>query len=229
MCCPRPGRWLCSGMRWRIAGSFAVLRHDLIGRAGHAHARRQRMELLVLGIAQDQLVIGIPQHEGFGNILDRVLEAEFRFLVEAVGEFLRGDVDGDADEMRRVLARRTRQLGACPEPHPMAVGMAHAEFLIERLASRRVSSASTTSSSCASSGWMRSATSPKFRNSPFSSVPSDVVHGFRPEDRPRAMSQSHRPQWPRSSALSSRSVASVQRAVGFRRLCRLPVEGRPAS
>ena len=77
----------------------------LIGRARHADAGRQRMELLVLRIAQDEPVVGIPQHEGFGDILDRILEPELRLLVEPVGELLRGDVDGDADEMRRLFAR----------------------------------------------------------------------------------------------------------------------------
>ena len=124
-------------MRWRTAGSFAVLATTLIGRARHADARRQRMELLVLGIAQDEPVVGIPQHEGLRDILDRVLEAELRFLVELVGELLRGDVDGDADEMRRILAGRMRKLGARPEPHPVAALMAHAEFVIEHRLLRR--------------------------------------------------------------------------------------------
>ena len=103
----------------------------LVRRAGRAHARRQGVELLVFGVAQNQAVVGIPQDEGFRDILDRVLEAQFCFLVEPVGELLGGDVDDDADEMRRFLFGRMRKLGTGPEPHPVAVDMAHAEFMVE--------------------------------------------------------------------------------------------------
>src|SRR5690606_16933319 len=109
-------------------------RHDLVRGAWNAHAGGKRMKLLILRIAQDQFVIGVPENEGLGDILDRVLEAQFRLLVEAIGILLGGYVDGDADQVGRRLAGRAREGRPDPEPYPMTVGMADAEFLVERVA-----------------------------------------------------------------------------------------------
>ncbi len=109
-------------------------RDVLVRRAGRAHIGGQAVELLVFRIAHDQLVVGIPQDEGLRNVLDRILEPELCFLIELLGELLLRDVDDNADEMRRLLARGCGELGPGPQPHPLAVAMPHPELAVERAA-----------------------------------------------------------------------------------------------
>jgi hypothetical protein len=47
--------------------------------------------------------------------------------------FLLGDVDGDADQVRTAFAVLARQLAACAQPQPAAVGMTHAKRMVDRL------------------------------------------------------------------------------------------------
>ena len=89
------------------------------------------MELLVLGIAQHQPVVGVPQHEGLRDVLDRIHQAEFGFLVQLVGQFLLADVEHDAHQVRVAFGLSRRQRHARPQPHIVAVLVAHAEFLVE--------------------------------------------------------------------------------------------------
>ena len=89
------------------------------------------MQFLEIGIAEDQSIIGIPEHEGFRNGLDSVAQTHVgggRLFHQVL---LLGDVDGDADQMRAGLARLAHQLAARTQPHPMAVRMAHAEGLVD--------------------------------------------------------------------------------------------------
>ncbi len=89
------------------------------------------MQFLEIGIAQHQAVVGVPQHEGFRDGLDGVAQAHVGgdgLLDQAL---LLGDVDRDADQMRARLARLAHQLAARAQPDPVAVGVAHAEGVID--------------------------------------------------------------------------------------------------
>ena len=91
------------------------------------------MQFLKVRIAQNQPVIGVPQHEGFRDGLDGVAQPQ----VGGDGAFdeilLLGDVDGDADQMQAVFAVLARQFAARAQPQPASVGVAHAEGMIDRL------------------------------------------------------------------------------------------------
>ena len=89
------------------------------------------MELLVLGIAQDEAVVRIPQHEGFRDVLHRIHQAQLGILVDLVGLLLLRDVEDDAGQVREVLrlARGERHAGA--EPDVIAIFVAHAELTVE--------------------------------------------------------------------------------------------------
>jgi hypothetical protein len=96
-------------------------------------AVRQVVQLLEVGVAQHQTVLRIPQHEGFRDGLDRVAQANVgrhRLLHQLL---LLGHIDGDADEVQARLIGVARDLAARPQPHPLAVRMAHAEIMIDRL------------------------------------------------------------------------------------------------
>ena len=79
--------------------------HVGIGRAGHQRRVRHAVELLVLRIAHDEAVVGVPQDEGLGDRLDRVAEADVGGLGALDQAHLLGDVDGDADEVRLAGSR----------------------------------------------------------------------------------------------------------------------------
>jgi len=90
------------------------------------------VQALELGVAQHEAVLRVPQHEGFGNGLDRVAQAQVGGGA-ALGEAdMFGDVHGDADEMGRALAALMNHLGAGAQPDPFAVGVAHPEGLVDR-------------------------------------------------------------------------------------------------
>ena len=79
---------------------------------GVRRSRRQRglgnaMQLLVFGIAHDQAVFGVPQHEGLGDGFDRVAQADIGGLGALDEPHLLGDVDRDADEVRRRRVSRS--------------------------------------------------------------------------------------------------------------------------
>ena len=113
----------------RSEGEHALLEH-LAGRARHHVAVRQPIVLLELGVAHDQTFAGIPQHEGFVDVLDRGPEPHVRRFRAQRQVPLLGDVDGDADQLdlRRL---RVDHLGAGAHPHPLPIGMAHAEHLVD--------------------------------------------------------------------------------------------------
>ncbi len=89
------------------------------------------VKLLEVGIAQHEAIVSIPQHEGFRNGLDGVAQAH----VGSDGLFnqalLLGDVDGDTDQMQTRFALLADQFAACTQPDPMAIGMAHAEGVVD--------------------------------------------------------------------------------------------------
>ena len=91
------------------------------------------MQFLEIRIAQHQAIVGVPQHEGFGYGLDGVAQPQIcrRGLFDQA--LLLGNVDGDADEMQAGFAFLARQFAARPQPQPSAVGVTHAESVVDRL------------------------------------------------------------------------------------------------
>ncbi len=105
--------------------------HRFVGGADRDRLVGQVVQLLEIRIAQHQAIIGVPQHEGFRDGLDGVAQAHVgghRLLDQIL---LLGDVDRDADQMRARLARLAHQLATRAQPDPMAVGVAHAEGVID--------------------------------------------------------------------------------------------------
>ncbi len=107
-------------------------RHDLVMRdAATQRLGRKLVQLLVFGVAKDEAVGRIPQHEGLRDRLDRVAQMSIRRRGALGHAALLGDIDRDADEMLRAGAPVDHQLGAGLEPDPCAVDVADAEFLVE--------------------------------------------------------------------------------------------------
>ena len=103
----------------------------LEGGAGRDRVFGQVVQGLEIGIAKDQAVVRIPQHESFGNGFDRVAQAK----VGGNGLFdqalLLRDVDGDTDQMQAGLTGLAHQLAACPHPHPFSAGVMHPEGMVD--------------------------------------------------------------------------------------------------
>ena len=120
------------------AGNGNPPRHDrlrrrgddlLIRAAGVNHIVGQAVELLVLAVAHHELVLAVPQHESFGDRLDRIAQPRI-----GVGRGVRhpmiGDY-GDAGQARLAAVRASRDMTAQPESDPMPLGVAEAEALVE--------------------------------------------------------------------------------------------------
>ena len=106
--------------------------HRLVGGAGGDRASGRLWSSWKFELHSTSRFSRVPQHEGFRDGLDRVAQAHVG-LDGALDEILLlGDVDGDADEMRPGSPGWLRELAARPQPHPMAVGVAHAEIVIDR-------------------------------------------------------------------------------------------------
>jgi hypothetical protein len=103
--------------------------HGAFFRACHQHAVRQAIGLLVMGIAHHQTVVLVPQDEGFRGGFDGVGKALVGFGVALRKAVLFGHIHGDADDARAVIG--ADDLGAGAQPDIMALGMAHAENLID--------------------------------------------------------------------------------------------------
>ena len=126
-------RRLCAGLlqpgaHFRHA---ADLDHGLIGGAGGYRRIRQLVQPLEMRIAEHEAVLGVPQHEGFRDRLDRVAQPEVG-LHGLLGEaLLFGDVDRDADQVQAAVGRGVAELAAHPQPDPVAAGVLHAEALVD--------------------------------------------------------------------------------------------------
>ncbi len=105
--------------------------HRLVGCADGDDLVGQVVQLLEIGIAEHETIVGIPQHEGFRNGLDGVAQAQVGGDGLFHQVFLLGNIDRDADQMQTRLARLAHQLAARAQPHPVAVGVAHAEGVID--------------------------------------------------------------------------------------------------
>jgi len=112
-------------------GHAADFGERLVGCAGYHRRVRQLVQALEVRVAQHEAVFGVPQHEGFGNGLDRIAQPQVR-LDAAFGEAaLFGDVDRDADQVMAAVAMGGDQFAAHPQPDPVPGGMLHAERAID--------------------------------------------------------------------------------------------------
>src|SRR5690606_11415009 len=93
-------------------------------------AVRQAVVLLVLGIAHHQPPLRIPQDEGFIDVLDGRAQPEICRLRTQCEMPLLGDIHGNADKLDLGCVG-VHDLGAGAHPDPMAIGMAHAEYLVD--------------------------------------------------------------------------------------------------
>ena len=99
----------------------AAERHHLrIGLALELRVGRKLVQLLEFRVAEHEVVVGVPEHEGLGDRLDGVVQARVGLGGLLFQAALLGHVDGDADEMARRVVRIVHQLGAGAQPHPVA-------------------------------------------------------------------------------------------------------------
>ena len=91
------------------------------------------MQRLEIRIAQHQAIVRIPQHEGFGNGLDGIAQTQVG-SVRALDQSFCSETSTampmtcrPASPSWRVNSQRD------PQPQPVAVGVAHAEGMIDRL------------------------------------------------------------------------------------------------
>ena len=116
------------GAHLRHAADFD---HGLIGGAGCHRRIRQFVQALEMRIAEHEAVFRVPQHEGFRNGLDRVAQPQVG-LDGLLGEaLLFGDVDRDADQVQAAVGGGLAEFAAHPQPDPVAVGVLHAEGLVD--------------------------------------------------------------------------------------------------
>ena len=75
--------------------------------------------------------LGVPEHEGFGNGLDRVAQPQVGLDGLLRQALLFGDVDGDADQVQSGIGRALAEFAAHAQPDPVAVGVPHAEGVVD--------------------------------------------------------------------------------------------------
>ena len=80
-------------------------------------------------VPQHQTVFTIPQHEGFRRTLDSVEQTLVGFRGALLQAVLLGDIHGDADQVG-LGGCRVDDLGPCPHPQIVSVGMAHPKQLV---------------------------------------------------------------------------------------------------
>ncbi len=100
--------------------------------AGHEDAVGQAVDLLEVAVAHDEAVVLVPQHEGFGRAFDGVGQPLVGLGIALGQTMLLGDVHGDADHMH-AAGIGADDLGAGAHPDIMALGVAHAEDLVDLL------------------------------------------------------------------------------------------------
>ena len=183
----------------------------------------QIVQLLEVGIAQYQPIIGVPQHEGFRDRLDRVAQTQVggdRLLHQGL---LLGDVDGDADQMRPRFARLAHQLAARAQPNPVAVGMTHAEGVVDE-SQFRVDELGGELVELHVVRMHQSADVAKGQQVVLALQPEDIEHRLRPEDAAA-----------RKVPIPQAAAATVERGIDaaadglidhvrFARACGLPVK-----
>ena len=198
--------------------------HGLVGRADGDRLVRQVVQLLEIGVAEHQPVVGVPQHEGLGDGLDGVAQPHVGgdgLLHQAL---LLGDVDGDADQMQAGIVRLVHQLAARAQPDPVAVGVTHAEGVVDR-GDLGVGKLRGEVVELHVVGVDQRADAAEGQEVVLALHAEDIEHRLRPEDA--AAGEVPVPQ--AAAAAVERGVdAAAHRLVddvGLARPCRLPVEG----
>ncbi len=95
--------------------------------------RWQRKQALIARIGEDERLLIVEEREGLRDALDGVAQPDIGSGAHLGLGLLVGDIDGDADEMRRLVRR---QPAADADPDPAAVGMKHAELAIDAAVAR---------------------------------------------------------------------------------------------
>ena len=106
--------------------------HRFIRGAGLDRRVRQIVKLLEIRVAQYKAVLRVPNHKGLGDGLDGIAQPQIRLDRSLDQCLLLGDVDGNPDQMWTSVARLLHQLAAGAQPHPVAVGVAHAEGVVDQ-------------------------------------------------------------------------------------------------
>ena len=120
-------------LRRRRLDRRRAMRHDRrIGLAGADRVRGQIVQPRVFRVAQHKPILGVPQHEGFRNALDRLAQALVGLVAELRRRLLGADVDDRADEPAPSDARADDDLGMLAKPDPLAVAAAQAELAVDR-------------------------------------------------------------------------------------------------
>ncbi len=118
-------------------GRLRAFHHRGVILARNHKLRREVVQGLEFRVAEHEPVVGVPQHEGFRDRVDRVAQARIG-LRRVFGERpLVGDVDRDADEMLAGVVGIAHQLGPGAQPDPDSRRAADAEIVIDDRGFRR--------------------------------------------------------------------------------------------
>ena len=99
-----------------LEGERARMGIDLVARhAGFQRPDGKASIFTELGIRHDEAIVGIPQDEGFRNILDGFADAHVGFRRLLRKAVLFADVESNADQMKIAFAG---DFGANAHPHP---------------------------------------------------------------------------------------------------------------
>ena len=182
------------------------------------------MQVLEIGIAQHQAIIGVPQHEGFRDGFDGVAQAQIgrRRLFHQALLFSR--VDYNADEVQAGIALLANKFATGAQPQPIAVGVAHAKGVIERLCPG-IGECGGDVVEIDIVGVHQHVDFAEGQQVVLRLDAQNVEHGMRPEHAPAR--QVPIPQ-PAAAAIERGVDAAAHRIVndvGFARTRRLPVEG----
>ena len=196
--------------------------HRVVGRAGLDRLVRQVVQLLEVGVAEHQAVVGVPHHEGFRDGLDGVAQPQVGLHRLLDQRLLLGDVDRDADQVRPAILRLMHELAARAQPDPMAVGVPHAEIVIDE-AGVGVGELGGELVELEVVGMHQRVDLAEAQQVVARLQPEDREHRVRPEDAAA-----------REVPVPQSAAAAVERGVDaacarFRRSCRLRARASPAS
>jgi len=84
-------------------------------------------------VAEDQPVVGVPQHKGFRDGLDGVAQPQVSLDGSLRKALLFGDVDCDANQVAAAAVLALAEFAANAKPDPVPVGVAHPECLVDMI------------------------------------------------------------------------------------------------
>ncbi len=135
---PRAGCVRCLVGDLRTHARRTACRDDLgIGNAGADGVRLEIVKLAELRVAEHQPVVGIPEHERFGDGLHGVSQAHVGRGAALDEAALVRDVDRDPDEVAAAVFRLDDHLGTGAQPEPPAIRHSHPEIVVDVIYGRR--------------------------------------------------------------------------------------------